>query len=184
MSIFKDSAIVLKITKKDNKDFIYHLLSEKFWKIIAVKKFNTKEKAVDIWYHINYEIDSKKESNISKLRMIKIINEFKYEWKKFSEINEFLNLINVILKKIGNWIENLAINQIVKEILRYEKQDLEIKIILAQLKTINLLWELNIQNKDETTSKILNFINNNNFQSILKLSWINENKKKVLQNLL
>lgn len=184
MSIFKDSAIVLKITKKENKDFVCHLMSEKFWKIIAIKKISPKEKALDIWYHINYEIDSKKESKSSKLRMIKIINEFNYEGKKFREINSFLDLINIIIKRVEPWVENISINEIVKEILKYDKDDLEIKLILAQLKIINLLWELNTENKDKTISKILNFINKNNFKNIIKLSWINDKLKKELQNLL
>jgi hypothetical protein len=184
MSIFKDSAIVLKITKQEKANFVYHLMSEKFWKIVAVKKLNSKEKSIDIWYHINYEIDSVWNSKINKLKMIKIINEFHYEWKKFKEINEFLNLINIILKKIGLWIENIAINEVVKDILKYNKDDLEIKLILAQIKVINLLWELDINNKDKTIAKILSFINKNKFQDILKLSWITQGQKKELQNVL
>ena len=184
MSIFKDSAIVLKIKKQENKDFIYHLMSEKFWKNYSCKKLNSKEKNVDIWYHINYEIDSNKNRDISKLKMIKIINEFNYEGRVFKEINEFLNLINIIFKRVEFWIENIAINNIVKEILKYNKDDLEIKLILAQLKIINLLWELNIENKDKNISKILNFIDKNNFKDILRLSWIDESNKKELQNVL
>jgi len=184
MSIFKDSGIILKIKKQENKDFIYHLMSEKFWKIITIKKLNSKERLVDIWYHINYEIESGVIEKISKIRMIKIINEFNYEGKDFAWINAFLNLINIILKRVEFWVENIKINEIIKEILKYNKSDIEIKLILAWLKIIDILWELPINHKNKTISKILIFINKNNFKNILKLSWINDEIKKELQNIL
>ncbi len=184
MSIFKDSAIVIKIIKKENKEFIYHLMSEKFWKILAVKKLASKEKPIDIWYHINYEIESNKKDKISKLRMIKILNEFNYKNKKFSEIKLFLELIGVISKKVEFGVENLKINEIIKQIIKYEKDDLEIKLILAKLKIVDILWELDIKYRDKLTQRILIFINKNDFKNILKLSWINNRQKKQLQDIL
>jgi hypothetical protein len=184
MSIFKDSGIVLKVQKSENKDFIYHILSERFWKVIVTKKLKGNEKILDIWYHINYEIEVKNSRSINKIKMIKIINEFNSNNKSFKEINNFLILINIVLKKVVFWVENPKINEIIKIISNCNKSDLETKLILAQLKVLDLLWELSTNHNNETISKILNFINKNTFKNILKLSWINNDLKKELQNIL
>ena len=90
MSIFKDSWIILKIQKSSDKNFIYTLFSLKFWKVIAVKKVSNKEKSLDLWFHINYEI--KTSEKINKISNIKIINEFNTINKDFSQINSYLNI--------------------------------------------------------------------------------------------
>ena len=182
MSIFKDSAIILKIQKDSNKNFIYTLFSLKFWKIIAVKKFSNKEKNLDLWFHINYEI--KTSQQINKISNIKIINEFNLLNKNFIQINNYLLLLNTILKKTPFWVENTEIFEIINIINKYNNPDIELKITLAQLKIINILWELDINNKNQTISKILKFISQNNFWKIIKLTWINENIKKELQEIL
>lgn len=184
MSIFKDSATVLKITKLNNKEFLYTIFTDKFWKIVTKKKFSKKEKALDLWYYINCEIETSKNSDISKIWWIKIVNEFLNINRNFNEINNYLILINTIIKKTAVWIENIKINEVIKRINIYNNTDLEVKIILAQIKIINLLWELNINNKNETISKILKFINNNDIETILKLTWLNEEIKKDLQSIL
>ena len=182
MSIFKDSWIILKIQKQANKDFLYTIFSYKFWKIFAIKKLSNKEKQLDLWYHINYEIRTN--TNINKISNIKIINEFNNQNKTFNELNSYLQLLSIILHKTAFWVENIEIFEIVSKINKYKKQDLEIKIILASLKVIHILWELNIENKNSQTAKILKFISINNFSKIIKLSWINEDIKKELQNIL
>ena len=190
MSIFKDSGIIIKITKLDNKEFLYTIFTEKFWKIITRKKISKKEKTLDLWYYITCEIESSKKSDINKIWWIKILSEFlskntEYQnGKKFSEINNYLMLLNTILKKTAFWVPNTPILEIIKKINKYNKNDLEMKLILSNLKVINVLWELNIENKDITISKILKFINKNEITNILKLSWINEKQKKKLQNIL
>jgi len=182
MSIFKDSAFVLKIQKWPEKNFIYTIFSLKFWKIIATKKISSKEKVIDLWFHINYEIKTWEKMN--KISNIKIINEFNTIWKDFNKINSYLNMLYLILKNTAFWVENEEIFQIVNFINKYNNPDIEIKIILAQLKIINILWELDISHKNPTISKILKFINQNNFSKIIKLSWINEEIKKELQKIL
>jgi hypothetical protein len=58
------------------------------------------------------------------------------------------------------------------------------KLILANLKIINISWELELEHENETVSKILNFIHNSKIESILKLAWISENIKKELEALI
>jgi len=190
MSIFKDSGIIIKTTKLKDKEFLYTIFTKTFWKILAKKKFSKKEKSLDLWYYINFEIETSKKIEslktseiINKIRFIKILNEFQTSNRNFIEINNYLILLNTILKKTAFWVENMEILEIIKAINIYSKEDLEIKLILANLKIINILWELDIQNKNETISKILKFISKNNIKTILKLNWINEEIKKELQNI-
>ncbi len=182
MSTFKDSAIVLKLHKREKMNFTYQLLSEKFGKILATKKISSREKIIDLWYYINYEIETKGENGANKMKNVKILRQFNYESKSFDEINWFLLMISTILKKIEFGVDNIKINDVIKEIISYKKDDLIEKIVLAILKIINLLWELNIYHKNIKIKKILLFLNNNNFKEILKLSWIDEETKKELQS--
>ena len=184
MSIFKDSGIIIKITKLNNKEFLYTLFSKRFWKVMTKKKFSKKEKTLDLWYYITCEIESSKMSDINKIWWIKISSEFLSKNKSFSEINNYLILLNTIFKKTAFWVPNISILEIIKEINKYYKDDLEVKLILSNLKVIDILWELDIKNKDITISKILKFINENEIRNILKLSWITTKQKKELQNIL
>jgi hypothetical protein len=47
---------------------------------------------------INFEIETKKDITIHKIRNIKILSSFDYEKKSFLLINNFLELIALILK--------------------------------------------------------------------------------------
>lgn len=184
MSIFKDSGIIIKINKLNQKEFLYTIFSNNYWKIVTQKKFSKKEKSLDLWYYINFEIETPKNSNVNKIRSISILSEFSNRNKSFSEINNYLILLNTIFRKTAIWVENKELIEIAKIMNKYNKNDLEIKLILANLKAIDVLWELDIQNKNITISKILNFINKNKIQNILKLSWISSDIKKELQSLL
>jgi hypothetical protein len=197
LSIFKTSAIVLKIDKIGQKDFIYTLFTLDYWKIKANKKFSKTEKSLDIWYLINFEIETKGKKDIAKIRNIKIKWEFLSQKRNFSEINNFLTLISTILKKIADWIPVYEIFEIIKKIINYKpilekttttnqekiNSDMEIKLILAKLKIIDICWELNIQNKNPTISKILKFINSSKIDKILLLNWISPQIKKELEKI-
>jgi len=182
MSIFKDSVFILKVKKMQNKEFVYTVFSLKFWKVIAVKKISSKEKALDIWYQINCEI--KTNDNINKISNITIINEFNPKNRNFDEINSYLILIKSILEKTPYWVDNSDIFEILNRINKYTSENILEKIILANIKIIDILWELDINHKNPTISKILNFINKNNFSRIINLTWINKEIKKELQEIL
>ena len=182
MSTFKDSGIILKIKKIWEKDFIYTIFSLKFWKITAQKKISNKEKTIDLWFHINYEI--KTWDNINKISNIKIINEFNPLNKNFEEINSYLFLLKITLDNSPIWVENTEIFEIINSINKYKKKDFLEKNILASIKILNIFWILDLNHKNPTISKILNFIHKNNFSKIIKLTWINEETKKELQKIL
>lgn len=181
MSLFKTKAIILKISKVKEKDFIYDIFTYDYGKIKAQKK-NEKEKTLDLWYIINCEIETKETKDIHKIKNLKIKSEFYYENKDFSTINEYLNIISIIYKEIPFWVEFKDMFELIEYI--NEKKDIdEIKLILSRLKTIDLIWELKIENDNPTIKKILKFINKNKIKDILKLSWIDTELKEKLKKL-
>lgn len=183
MSIFKDKAIVLKIEKIWEKDLLYTLFSNDFWKIRANKKFNKKEKNIDLGYIINFEISTKENVKIHKIKNIKIKSEFNLKNNKtFSEINIFLEILNIFLREFPDWVNNKEAFNIIEEINKKENIN-EINLILAKLKLKSIIWNLNLENDDLIVKKILKFIYNNKINNILKLVWISENTKNILKSL-
>jgi len=87
---------------------------------------------------LNFEIYLSEKSEIFKIRNIKITWEFKAENKNFSEIKNFLELINSILK---NSPEKVSIYEIynIFENLKYYENLSEEKLILTRLKVLNIL---------------------------------------------
>jgi len=182
MSTFKSKAIIIKITKIKEKDFIYDIFTYDFWKIKVQKKEHKKEKSLDLWYIINCEIETKWWRDIHRIKNIKIKSEFNYEKKDFKLLNAYLNLIWIVYQRLPIWQEFKDIFEIFDEINDKKNID-ETKLILAKLKIINLMWELDIQNENKTIEKILNFINKNKIKDILKLTWIQEDQKQILDNI-
>lgn len=182
LSSFKDRAIILKVEKISEKDLLYTLFSENFWKIRANKKFSKKEKNLDLGYIINFEIVTKENVSIHKIKNIKIKSEFFLENKSFSEINIFLEILSIIFKEMMDWLQNKEIFSIIEEINKKEKID-ETKLILAKIKLKFILWILGTENKNQIISKILKFVYNNKIKEIFKLKWINEDLKNILKNL-
>lgn len=174
MSVFKDKAIVLKIDKIWEKDLLYTIFSYDYWKIRVNKKFSKKEKNIDLWYIINFEITTKGNLSVHKIKNVKIKSEFNLENKRsFSELNIFLEILTDIFKETRDWIPNREIFNLIEEINK-NKNINKIKLILAKLKLKAILWELDINDKNEIISKILKFIFNNKIKEIFKLTWINE----------
>ncbi|MDD3646420.1 MAG: recombination protein O N-terminal domain-containing protein [Candidatus Gracilibacteria bacterium] len=191
MSIFKTSGVIIKIDKVGIKDFVYTIFTCDYGKIKANKKLASKEKTLDLGYIINFEIETKENRNIHKIRNIKIKSEFLNKNRSFSEINSYLVLLSTILKKIPDGVPVMEVYDIVEKITILpppsgEKiaTSIEIKQILATLKVIDIAGELDLKHRNETISRILRFINANKIDSILKLSGIDENTKKELESLL
>lgn len=182
MSVFKSKWIILKISKVKEKDFIYDVFTYDYGKIKVQKKDTKKEKSLDIWYIANFEIETKEWKDISKAKNIKIKSEFKYEWKEFKIINEYLNIIWLIYKKIPYWLPFSDVFEII-EVLNEKKELDETKLILAKLKILDYFWDLKIENEDKTIEKILKFINKNKIKEVLKLSWIDEYLIKKLEEI-
>lgn len=182
MSLFKTKAIILKISKLKEKDFIYDIFTYDYWKIKVQKKEWKKEKTLDLWYIINCEIDTKEWKDIHKIKNIKIKSQFICDNRDFKTINEYLSILGLIYRKIPFWTDFKDIFELFEE-LNDKKNIDELKLILARLKIIDLIGELKIDNDDEIISKILRFINKNRLKEIMKLSWIDDDLKKKLKDL-
>lgn len=192
MSIFKDKAIVLKIDKVNSnsswekikdKELLYTLFTKTYWKIKANKTYSKNEKNIDIWYIINFEIITTDNKKIHKIKNIKINSEFNLNKdKNFSEINNYLEILSIIYREIPEWLSFEEIFEVIEKINTCENIDLT-KLILAKLKIKALLWNLNTKNKNLIITKILKFIHNSKIDSIFRLTWINNEQKKELENL-
>lgn len=194
LSIFNDKAIVLKINKtawnnsnennfwkkNSDKELLYTLFTKSYWKIKASKNYTKTEKNIDLWYVINFEIITKENSKIHKIKNIKIKSEFNLNKdKNFYELNKYLEILALVYREIPEWIAFEEIFDVVETINNYEKID-ETKLILAKIKIKSLLWNLNVEHNDKIIEKILKFINISKIENILKLTWINEEQKKEL----
>lgn len=175
MSIFKDKAIVLKMQKNWDKDIIYTLFSFEYGKIRANKRYAKKEKNLDLWYIINFEIITKENVSIHKIRNIKIIWEFDTENRKnFQEIHTFLEILTLIYKEIPDGVQNKEVFSVIEEIHKTKDINYQ-KLLLSQLKIMMLFWIINIQQNDLTIEKILTFMNNSKIKDIFRLQKLDKN---------
>lgn len=180
MSIFKTKWIIIKIDKIKPWEFLYTIFTKEYWKIKCNKKLSKAEKTLDLWYLINFEITTKENISIHKIRNIKILSEFSRDNKTFSELNNYLIILSLIHNKIPNWSPIYELFNLLELINSYSDID-EIKLILTKLKIIAILWELDENHSNNTVSKILKFINATKIDKILKLTGINDNIKKELE---
>jgi len=179
MSIFKTKWVVLRISKISGSDFLYTIFTYDYWIIRASKKNAKNEKSLDLWYLINFEIETKNKRDIHKIRNIKISLEFNTEGKNFATINAYLTVLSTILKWAPIWVPIYEIINIIEAIINYKYID-ETKLILAKLKIINIFWNLDINHENKTVWKILKFINDNTINDIFRLGWISEEIKEKL----
>lgn len=187
MSIFKTKWIILKVDSKNpwisktkSPEFLYTIFTKEYGKILCNTKLSKKEKSLDLWYLINFEIITKENASIHKVRNIKILSEFNTKDKPFKEINAYLIILSTIYKKIPKWAPIYELFELLETINSYPQID-DLKLILTRLKILAILWELNENHSNDTVWKILKFINANKIDRILKLTWINEELKKELE---
>ena len=182
MSIFKSKWIIIKIQKLEEKNNLYTIITSDYWKILCNKKLNLREKTLDLGYLINFEIEVKWWVNIHNIKNIKILEEFNSLWEKYSTIENFLILLKIVHLKLPEKLVNIEIFNTLEIIIRNKKIN-SIKLILSQLKILNILWILNLEDKNLTIKKILHFINKNKIENVLKLIWINETLETELKNI-
>lgn len=183
MFIYKTSWVILKITKLRENFILLDIFSYDYWKVKFKTKYTKKEKTLDIWYVVNFEITVKKENSINEIKNIKITKEFDYNNKDYEIILEYLTLLKLIYDKS---VENNPIYEVfnIVSFLNDDKDITQIKIILSQIKIISIFWTLNIENKNQTIKKILSFISKESIKNILRLTWINEDLKLELKQLI
>ncbi len=183
LSIFKSKWIILKINKLANKESIISIFTYDFWLIKCISKYSKTQKPLDIWYLINFEIETKQEKDLHKIRNVKIKWEFNTENKSFSQINAYLELISFTMQNLAPWVPIFELFNLFEIVLKKEEMDYT-KLVLAKLKAKNILWELNISNSDQTIAKILKFISQNKISEILRLTWISDDIVSKLAKLM
>jgi len=180
MSIFKTKWIVLKINKVKPGEFLYTIFTREYGKIMCNKKLSKTEKTLDLWYLVNFEITTKENVSIHKIRNIKIISEFNMQNRSFTELNNYLVILSIIYKKVPTWAPIYELFDLL-EIINFEENINELKLILIRLKISSIFWELWENHSNKIISKILKFINDNKVQRVVKLTGINEELKKELE---
>lgn len=182
MSIFKTSWVILKISSIKETEFLFDVFSYDYGKIKLKAKKSKKEKNLDVWYIINFEVNVKKENSIHDIKNVKIKNEFDYLWKNYEIIFEYLELLKLIDEKCPLNMPIYEIFNILNEINNFENITSE-KIFFSKLKVFNILWFLPEEHKDQKIQKILSFIGKESIKNILKLKWLDEEIKKDLKSI-
>lgn len=181
MSVFKDSAIVLKIQKLDEKKLLYQVFSRDFWKISVTKNYSKKEKNIDLGNLVNFEIVTKETANIHRIKNVKIISSFNTQQKSFSLLNSYLEVLYKVHKEFQAGVANREIFELLSSLNQNEKLR-EVDLLLATLKIDSIEWVLQNNHNNPQIQKILSFIQRENFRTIMKLwgfteSVINELKQ-------
>lgn len=179
MSLFKTKWIILHIKKKWVNEDLYCFFSYDYGKIYVQKKKNKKEKLFDIGYIVQCEIETKEGKNIHKMKNLKIHSQYMYEWAEFACINEYLSLLSLIKKWTPEGVPIMEIYKIVSSLHKEKNISLE-KILLAELKILDILWLLKDENTDTTVKKILKFTRENKIDTILKLTGIDRSLQEKL----
>ena len=181
MSTFKTSWIIIKKNIIKDKESSVIIFTKDYGKIVSLYKNNKKEKQIDVWNIINFEITTKTK-NINTLKNILILNQLNYNNYNYNIILEYLNIINIIFKLIPLNQAIFWVYDIVYEINKYTNISEE-KLLLAQIKLLSILWYIKEENKSLIIKKILNFIQTNNIKEILKLKWLDENSLNKLKEI-
>ncbi len=182
MSYFKSKAIILKKIKYGEKESIYSIFSYDFWRIDVIKKKSSKEKPIDVWYDISFELHSSTNLKISRISNIKILQEFNPSGKDFDSIHDYLSLLSHILKKTE---KNAPIYEIYVLLHALLKTNISTeKILLSKLKLWQILWELRTDSSDETLSKVLGYIGTHSSKDCLRLTGLSSEHCKKLEDLM
>lgn len=180
MLIFKTHWIILKVHKVWEKDFLYTIFTEEYGKIICQKKISAKEKTLDLGYEIQFEIETKEERKVHKMRNIKILSDFAPSTKNFWVLQKYLEILAYILNNSPDWLQIFGIIEIIQRIHNFENISEE-KLLLSFLKVAHIYGNLPEHNADPIVQKILNFIHTKKISEVLRLSWIEKYKKELEQ---
>lgn len=183
MLIFKSSWIILKIHKVNEKDFLYTIFTQEYGKIICQKKYSKTEKSLDIWYLIQFEIETKEDKKVHKMRNIKILSDFAPTNKSFDVLQNYLELLAMIHKNTPEWVQAYWIIDIVEFIHEYENITAD-KILLSKLKLLHIFGTLPYEHINQITHKTLKFIHTKSISEIFKLWTIPDEIKKDLEEFL
>lgn len=161
-------------------EFLFDVFSYDYGKLKLKAKKSKKEKNLDVWYIINFEVNVKKENTLHDIKNIKIKSEFDYLWKNYEVILEYLELLKVVDKKCPYHMPMYEIYNIFHEINYFQNISDE-KLLFGHLKILHILWILPQEHKNIRIQKILSFVIKESIKNILKLKWLDEEAKKELK---
>lgn len=171
MSLFKSSALILKVHKNHTKHLLIDVFSKEYGKITLKAASHAQEKKLDIGYLINFEIRVKKEHDIHEIKNIKIQKVFEYEEKNYEILIAFLEILKSI-SVYAPWgvpIEEIFFGS---EILLKNQLKISQEILyIFHLKIFFILWMLPTSHHSQEIQKILKFISTQNFHTLGKLTW-------------
>lgn len=183
MSVFKTQWIVLRVGKISEKELFYKVLFRDYGILTVTKKKKTREKPVDIGFHISCEIITHNKKTVHTIGNIKILHFFETKEKAYSEIEAFLIIIWKVQKQLPEGFPHREIYDIFSLFLSQENIKAQ-TLLLTNLKITQALWNLNDIHKDITTQKILKFIHSSHYKDILRLWKIPEETLKNLEHML
>ena len=183
MYYFKAEWIILQIKKISEKELLYKIFFKEYGILMVKKQKKTREKWLDIWYHISTEIithDTDKQT-IPTITNIKIKNYFSSDWKNHKSIMSFLLVLMYVEDILPLWTPNDTLYNWILIFLTLQDAISPTSHLLFKLKVRNYNWELISHHQDQDIRKILQFIENNSMQDILKLRKIPEDIEKKLE---
>lgn len=182
MSLFKTKWIILHIKKRWWEEDLYTLFSYEYGKIYVQKKKNKKEKSFDIGYIVQCEIETKEGKNIHKMKNLKIHSQYLYEWEEFACIHEYLLLIALVKKGTPDGVPIMEVYKVISTLHKQKEMTFD-RILLSELKVLDILWILKDINENITVKKILKFVRENKIDTILKLKGIDKVSQESLTQL-
>lgn len=173
MWYFKTKWIILnKIKTWKEKEIIFVIFSYDYWKILCSFKVSKKDKVLDIWNEINFELETRKWNDISFLKNYSIKTHISYSDKSFDYINEYLSIIWVLNKFLVKWVQFISLYDNFS-FINHENISLS-QLFLLKMKILSELWFLYYSWKNNLILRLVKFVSLNNINKIFLLKWIDD----------
>lgn len=173
MWYFKTKWIILnKIKTWKEKEIIFVIFSYDYWKILCSFKVSKKDKVLDIWNEINFELETRKWNDISFLKNYSIKTHISYSDKSFDYINEYLSIIWVLNKFLVKWVQFISLYDNFS-FINHENISLS-QLFLLKMKILSELWFLYYSWKNNFILRLVKFVSLNNINKIFLLKWIDD----------
>ncbi len=184
MGVFKTEWIILRTGKMSEKDSFYKIIFRDYGILTVKKRKKSREKPIDVGYHINCEIITHKDKNIHTIGNIKILNFFSWEKRRYSEIESFLKILSLISQELPEWSPHYEIYNILSTLITKWMDITSHKLLLTHLKIIQYFWVLPTFHDDVLVEKTLQYIHTHHYKNILALGEIPEKLEKKLKKFL
>lgn len=182
MSLFKSSWLILRFSSPKQEDLLFYVFTYDYGRIILKTKKKKKEKMLDSGFFINFEIHVKKNQDIHEMSNIKIKHEFPYLTQNYETLYEYLFILKIINEKAPLRTPIYEIFTLLEHI--NTSTPTPEKLIIAQLKILDIFWILEEQNHPPIIQKILYFIQNENIFTLWKLTGVTWEIKNELKKII